>query len=217
MTGDGCPPPESRPPRRGDKRAAPPLPPGRHRPGSPRPPDPAATAGRRDAGAAARPDAVAAPPASIGRNRNLAGRGPARLVDSEPGGPFRVGDQSHRRVQPPNHLGRSRGVGSVGDEHLQGTRVLLGQHRVEGRLGVADWNDNRYRRKGSCGGGGGTSVGFPLREGYHPRVRNSEALRGGGAVASADGAEAGVEGRPEVGRDAGVDGCAGDGAEGAGA
>ena len=77
---------------------------------------------------------------------DLPGRHPVRRMDSEGDDLFRIGNQSHRRVPPPNQIGHGRGVGSVGDDDLDRTLVVLGQHRVDRRpdgcLGVPSRDEN---------------------------------------------------------------------------
>ena len=92
----------------------------------------------------------------IAPHDDLSGRRPVRRAQPEAGSLFRIGNQCHRRVPPSNQIGRGWGVGSVGDDDLYRTLVVLRQHRVDrrpdGRLGVPNRDENRHRRQGNGGG-----------------------------------------------------------------
>ena len=87
---------------------------------------------------------------------DLSGCRSVRRVDSERDDLFRIGNQFRLRVQPPNQIGRGRGVGSVGDNYLYRARVVLRHYRVDrrpdGRLGVPDRDENGNRWPTSASG-----------------------------------------------------------------
>ncbi len=70
--------------------------------------------------------------AGVATHDHVARSNLARRVDAEGKEPLRVGDDPHRRVPLFNYLGSGGRFRAVGYDHLQGTRVVLGQHGIEG-------------------------------------------------------------------------------------
>ena len=102
-------------------------------------------------------------------------------VDAGGKEPLRVGDDPHRRVPLFNYLGSGGRFRAVGYDHLHGTRVVLGQHGVEGFRNcgflVASRDDDGDRGKGRFHAGKGNRQA--ARKSRRPRCAAGPSPAGG--------------------------------------